>query len=403
MDSSSEQPGGAEVTELEGDGSPKNQASPRLPWIVRMQEQGAGFSPVYLDEYGQEVLGRLSSLRKPVPGDRSSMHLRLQIDLRELKPMPLRAYAKYLGPPVEGAATGETVFGYELEGTLILIPASLLIPGICGPLSSVGRYLVLPTGLDLLGCPTRRRKKWWFSIADAVNLDNEAKVPSIRERLLWLSTFPSAAEAWRSVYAAATRGVLSMKLPSARAAIVLRCTRSGASRLTVGCTVMQVTPLEQPFPFASSLAGRTFVLHAGKGLSDKFETVSDDLVPKGSHGWALSDDEWELMSTVSLLRRTFLRRRAPLTRKLLSAVLEKYGRGCGWSEVTSLEITESSCRNLKRRLEAEGRWGILLGALAVTRAERQRDVNEKLSPAKAVRRRRPAGKPLRRALSAPPK
>lgn len=205
-------------------------------------------------------------------------------------------------------------------------------------------------------------------------LAQDARLPSIQSRFIWLTCFPSARRTWASVYDCAIRGHLGLTPPSAMVDASFAGHRTSDTVYATRMTVRRLVPSEQALPFAERYAPGSFVFFeysstAAKKIND-FRAVGNahpciktqlDIV-KGPTGWRMTDKEWNDV-LVELERAGFSSDKP--AKANVDIALEKFGEGKAWPSMGS---AWRSAEYVYQRWSKQGKWDLLKQVLSDLRS-----------------------------------
>jgi hypothetical protein len=248
------------------------------------------------------------------------------------------------------------VYAFRNRTLRFLLPAVVVWKALFRPPATAFEYLFRPSGLDDLLAPV------WDSDAMTVRFiprkirQHEPVSIDGMSRLQWLYCFPSAREAWDSVYANALAGRIGVSLPKINANVSLRGVLVDDTFLVSDMTVGAFTPDEACFAWAGlqprEFSSKTF--ETGKRLN---AILKKDGLLRGRSGWDLSDEEWNAIQY--LFPRGTRGHSGDAARRLISAVLEKLGTGTGWKLSNWKVGTPTGASSFYRNTSKSGRWGKL--------------------------------------------
>lgn len=331
---------------------------PLRPLIEGMLPSGRSFVPFFINDANERRLGTLADLSPHTSGGARGARATLEVDLHSLRKVSGMESSYLLGhhsPRYEG----HRMFMLKHDKRDILIPSSRLLPALISPISMMKEHLFRPTGLDLLGVALEANGVWRYRFRRLDELQPELPV-GVFERLLWFTTFPSAARAWRSVLLHAQKGVLAIDLPRTRASLSLKIQSQARVSIATSCSVTSIEPLETPHPFASSIAGRRFIFHGSEFGNVLKAHQSETLMFR--NGKPLSEREWKLL-------RPLFPDATKKTKAYLTLVLDKFGSGRPWHFYLN-SGGAARHRDFQRALAADGRWARILTLLEQDRQQR---------------------------------
>jgi hypothetical protein len=144
---------------------------------------------------------------------------------------------------------------YEFESTAgnMVVPGQLLVVALVGATTLMRAPLLSPQG------PTALQTAFWDNELGKVQfLSTPRRMRQFQMdrwstvcRMQWVLQFPTASQAWSSVYVHALGGMLDLALPKASATGIFRGVEVGERLMVTGIDLLTLTALEAPHPFAS--------------------------------------------------------------------------------------------------------------------------------------------------------
>ncbi len=195
---------------------------------------------------------------------------------------------------------------------------------------------------------------------------------SLVQRLTWLLTYPSAKAAWGSVYQRALGGRFDMRLPKAEVVASAHGRLEGSTLFVTDLNLLELTPMEDPFPFAAAGAPTAFVLNNKVSIRNAHGHAAAPAAEAriGSTGTVqpLSDAQW---ATVEQRVKTAEpkrpgRPRAHTLRDILECIRLKLGTPYSWSKCPGDKALKQSASVLLSKLQREGAWEPVLAAMAAS-------------------------------------
>ncbi|WP_172161878.1 transposase [Paraburkholderia elongata] len=253
-----------------------------------------------------------------------------------------------------GIAGGHTIYAFTYGGLRFLVPAILVMKALFRPHATAFENLYRRSALDLMLAPVpaagtmtahlvRKSRKY--------NKNPQSKRASIGYR--WLYCFPSAREAWDSVYQSAVQGRIHVTMPKIQASIATKGLRVGDTLLVSNLTILSFESMETPFAWAGEQPRQFDFGLERKDTAPYSPLIRSDL-KQGPDGWALSDDEWN--SIEHLFPHGFRRNSGEQARTLISAVLFKLGTGIGWKAMNARLGTTARVSSFYRDCRRFNRW-----------------------------------------------
>jgi len=340
-----------------------------MQWIEAIHDDAGVLRPVYVDQDGVRTTSSLKECKtRMVSRGYQAANLR-DVQLTSLEPSDASEYLSVMGMH-HADPRGQDVFVVTYEGRRIHLPAAVLLQSLISRLAMVGDRLLCPASLPMLATPTVLNGALCVQLVSRVVQRSTALQPLVQNRFIWLTCFPSAVRMWGSGYGNATKGRLSLAMPSALVSASVVGVRSANSVYATRLSIKELTPTEGALPFAQPFVPKSFVFAKvvdGRGLAEfqaeggHSSITSDDRVPRGRTGWRMADDEWH--QVIHLLNeRGYVTRVS--TKPALDAALEKLGRGIRWKECGPHFKT---ARNNHVRWRESGKWVDFLEALAFVR------------------------------------
>lgn len=341
-----------------------------MEWIERIDDVDGTLKPVYITKDGQRTYGSLKQCKSRMTSSGYQAAVVRDLSLQSLYKVDSTAYLEAMGF-AEADSTGQDVFAADCDGIRIHLPTSVLLLALVSRFARLGDHLLRASAMTALMRPIVRDGQLVVAIQDRFIQTSVLQLPIVQSRLQWLTGFASARRMWSSVYEGARRGTLSLELPKASvAASVVGFQRDGnvyASRLSI----KELRPDEEPLPFAAPYVPDRFVirqnvdragLKAFQASGNHSNISSDDSIPAGPRGWAMTNDEWRQV-------RELLKARGYSTQRTsnvgLNMALEKYGAGVRWrSLVGNIAVAQS----VVFRWKESGKWQDFVAALQQVRS-----------------------------------
>jgi hypothetical protein len=252
-----------------------------------------------------------------------------------------------------GMAGGHTTYAFNYEGLRFLVPSILVLKALFRPNATVFEYLYRPSALDLLLAPVSDADTMTVRVLPRRMRQHVPLGATSFSRLQWLYCFPSAREAWDSVYGNAVRGKIEVATPRICANVAMKGMLSSGTVLVSSLTFNSFEPAESPFTWAGEQP-RQFDFSTDVGAPLPFPTLKKEAIVQGPNGWELSDDEWSsiehLFPTGSKLHS------GARARSLVSAILTKLGSGSGWKTANASLGTTAGVSSFYQNCTKSGRW-----------------------------------------------
>jgi hypothetical protein len=262
---------------------------------------------------------------------------------------------------------GQVVYAVPTSAGVAIIPSQLLVLATVGAQAHCREVLLEPsTPGDLMQV---------FAVAPGYRLQTES--PSriynqepLVERLTWLLTYPSAHAAWGSVYRNAVEGRFDMRLPKAEVLASAHGLLEGSTLYVTELNMLELTPMEDPFPFAAAGAQSTFVLNNKVSIRNTHGQAAAPAAEAriGAAGVVapLTDAQWagveQLAKTAEPKRPG--RPRAHSLRDIVECIRVKLGTPYSWSKCPGDKALVQSASVLLSKLQREGTWEQVLAVMA---------------------------------------
>jgi hypothetical protein len=252
-----------------------------------------------------------------------------------------------------GMAGGHAIYVFYYEGLRFLVPSILVHKALFRPNATAFEYLYRPSGLDLLLAPVSGADTMTVRVLPRRMRQHYPLGATSFARLRWLYCFPSAREAWDSVYSNAIRGNIEVAMPRIRANVAMTGVLSGGTVLVSTLTIKSFEPAESPFSWAGEQPSQ-FDFSSDTGDVAPFLTLKNTAIVQGPNGWALSDSEWSnikhLFPVGSKLHS------GDRARSLVSTILSKLGSGSGWKAANASLGTTAGVSSFYQNCTKSGRW-----------------------------------------------
>ncbi|MFL9889912.1 MULTISPECIES: hypothetical protein [Paraburkholderia] len=250
-------------------------------------------------------------------------------------------------------AGGHTVYGFSYNGLRFLVPAILVSKGLFQPNATLFEYLYRPSALELLLAPVPEAETVTVRLLPRYARTHRVPSDSALANLGWLYCFPSARDAWNSVYSSAARGLVHVTMPKVQAHLHLRGVLSDSTLAVSSLSIRLFQPMERPFEWAGIQPDQFCHRPKAGSVAPKARLIKAD-IEKGPNGWALS--EWEWHSIKHLFSPHLRQRTDEQIRTLVSAILVKLGSGSGWMAVNASHGTTAKVSSFYRNNCVSGRW-----------------------------------------------
>lgn len=291
-------------------------------------------------------------LQMPVP---QRTKLRMVVNLSE---WAIADAGDYLGPAgLNFCASNNTheIYAFDYNGLKVLVPALALIKALAMPNYIFFDYIFRPSSLDFIVAPLADLSGITIATIHSGLRANSKRADSVMTRSRWMYCFPSARNAYDSVYSNAADGALAISRPKIKADALFRGTLRGNSFLVSTLTIQQFQPLEQAYDWAGTQPTVFEPNQSGHAYGKLNPRLQNAQLIEGSNGWSLSDGEWgqlrPLFHDAGLSQRTDQH-----IRQLLNAILTKLGTGVGWLSANANFGSISAVSSFYRQCRSSGRW-----------------------------------------------
>lgn len=297
--------------------------------------------------------------------DSTSRHARqVTTDLRTWRSVDFSDYARGVGFEV-AAGTQHTAWEFFSGQTRFVVPALALLRAMVRPNRSLFPKLFKPQSLDdICSFDSCSALGGVSMIATGLGDSRVKHQPQMVLPISWFYCFPSARQAWASVYRGATDGLLDFQLPKAIVSFRVRSRREKWVSYVTSMTTISIEAVEEPFPFASNCPRH--ILASARSRIPRGKNKSAPAVRPVDTGFEpLTDDEW--LAIEPILRRS--KGAIPTgTRDLFDALAWKLSEDRSWKEVAErLGCGQSWAATTLSRWKADGRWSEVEHRLKVMR------------------------------------
>jgi hypothetical protein len=341
-----------------------------MQWIERIVEDAGHLRPLYVDAFGMRTVGSMRHSRLPRRG-----YLAARItdaSLAAMAPVDPREYLDAIGVTAT-VPGGHEVFGLPHEGRVIHIPAVVLLSSLFGRMSAIGDRLLQAASLDQVATPCFDDGKLRVKFHRKSRLTQDSETACVQARFVWLTCYPSAKRTWSSVYAYASQGKLSLRLPAATLSASVAGHRTSDAVYATSVSISSLVPTETALPFAQTHAPRQFGFqphsqsHANKLA--KFRAsgaprpgITRAELPLGPKGWAMTAHEWAVAR--QLLKQAGYESPTSV-QGTIDVALEKLGAGQPWS---TMGPRWRSVQTVYQHWRARGQWQVFLDILRELRS-----------------------------------
>lgn len=215
---------------------------------------------------GARIQFGLEDLAK-YPARSDPFAMRAHLDMATCQQTSITHLAPWLPP---GVSNRHRVYSAYVGKYRVHLPALVLLRAFFRPFGVIAPVICAPRPLADLCIPSDVEE---WRIAWTIR-----PVKSLREAsrhheavYVWVWTYPSGRTLWQSVYRCARAGILGVLVPRATIDFIVEGELIGERELLASkCTLLSLTPNEEPFTLAQS-APKSFCLH---GLERRFSSVA---------------------------------------------------------------------------------------------------------------------------------
>lgn len=216
-----------------------------------------------------------------------------------------------------------------------LVPALVVARALFPLIADAFQYAFTPRNLEVLCFPVERRGHWSVIMPNFKGVYKARFRRSTVEALTWASLYPSAHQAWRSIFDFASLGIVGVKLPRATVSLLAYGLRSGRTVHVTKLSVNALQPHEEPFAFASG-APSSFVMNSNaQPLTSHPNTYFEQMDEGHEHVvHRLTDDEWQHLKGFTE-RKKAPRGRQPRddVRDIADGLLIRVATGSPWQNI----------------------------------------------------------------------
>lgn len=342
-----------------------------MQWIESIDWVNRRPTPVAVDQFGNRELASLADILNYLPPRRTETVAQVEgLAMSSWERVGASEYLAAIGLP-DADPTGHEVYTFPYQGRRVLVPVAALLSTLIGRMHFFGDRLLMASSLSTLAQPHIEddfvRVKF-HRIARLKGLGGDERMQS---RFTWLTCFPSARRFWGSVYDAAVKGRLGCEPPQVTIDASFNGHRVRDALIVSRMSAFQLTPCEQPIPFASRLAGRSFDLFPRRGSPENLAALKErghtpraqHDIPLGPEGWKTTEHEWERV--VEMLRAREVSCKVS-SKKNIDIALEKHGSGVQWDKFGSRSAADNYLAWAN-----SGKWAMLKEVLSEIRRESQ--------------------------------
>lgn len=275
--------------------------------------------------------------------------------------------ADYLAavPGLGEASSEEThqIFRFRHGWSEFLVPALVLFRALFPLIPDAFEYAFTPRMLELLCQPVENEGHWSVVLPDFKGVYRGRDRRATRESLTWCSLFPSASNAWSSVYKNCCQGSFAMNLPLAQARILPIGIRRGRTVYVTSLTISAVLALEPPFDFASGAANSFLWNRNASPLGPHTNQYQEPAIHRETALYALlTDAEWARVSHVCDAALS-LKGRKPqdCRRAIANGLLARHVTAAPWKEIAQVPLTARALERHWYQWRKDGRFEALIG------------------------------------------
>lgn len=261
----------------------------------------------------------------------------------------------------------QVCYAVPTETGVVVIPSQLMVLATLGAQVPCREALLKPSGPSELMHVFTDASGSRLQVEAPSRIYNQA---ALVPRLTWLLTYPSAHAAWGSVYRNALEGRFDMRLPKAEVLASARGLLQGSTLFVTELNLLELTPMEDPFLFATASAPPSFVFNNKVSVRNTHGHAASPAAEAriGSSGVVapLTDTQWK---TVEQLVKTSEpkrpgRPRAHSLRDIVECIRLKLGTPYSWSKCPGEKALKQSASVLLSKLQREGTWEQVLAQMA---------------------------------------
>ncbi|WP_321795283.1 hypothetical protein [Caballeronia sp. J97] len=249
-------------------------------------------------------------------------------------------------------------------GLRLLIPALVLTRALFMPNAIFFNHLYRPSSLDQLVAPVLQATGL---VCAPLHRDLRRRIGAAASgptRVQWMYCFPSAREAFASVYANALRRAIRLALPKLVGDAVLTGTLHGRVFVASAMSLHRLEPNEHAFSWAGEQPTQFILPSADRSGTQLNPVLKKSELIEGPNGWRLADSEW--------LRLNHIIRANPADgpnddRAIVDAILIKLATGMGWRSANGMVEGATRVSSFYQNLRRSGRWEDFEAALLCLR------------------------------------
>ncbi|MBT3067965.1 hypothetical protein [Rhodoferax sp. U11-2br] len=317
---------------------------------------------VFQSAGGEACFGPIDELRADVPC-KVTDRLQTLINLDRFGIVPTSEYLAAVGTP-NLCPGGQRCYEFETKQGPVVIPGQTLVVSLVGATTLMRAPLLSPQG------PT--------ALMTAFNGDELSVVPTPKRmrqfqtdrwstvcRMRWILTHPSAAKAWSSVYAHATKGRLDLALPKASVTAALRGVASDGKFWVTGAELLTLAADEPPHAFVNkqALDGACWNLVTNAVPKKRMTPALTREVPP-----PMTDTQWaDFKAQVVALKPKIARKeRTTELRYKLDFIRQHLATGVSLYMLPGDRSLVRACVNWVKTLKTKGHWTQVEAALLQT-------------------------------------
>ncbi|WP_321945365.1 hypothetical protein [Paraburkholderia sp. J10-1] len=232
-------------------------------------------------------------------------------------------------------ANHHQVYFFNENQIRFFAPSLIIINSIFSPPSTTLKYLFDLNGFHDL-CHTQMRDGKFSCYFNHKNNHGKCRL----NRINWLFAFPTAYNAWQSVYRLSRDGTIGIDLPDADITCQVRGKRIKNSVFITQIRISTVNPTEDAIDWAKMKRGQfSFTLDTGRSR------LPDIALIRASGNFRLSNSEW---TEIKDFLNTYSDRTPRITRTRIDCILHKLTSGLRWSEIENKYLIQSLYRKLRK-------------------------------------------------------
>lgn len=289
---------------------------------------------------------------------------RATFELSAMQACSIEEYAYAMALP-EAADANHGAWTFKHEEMRVVLPALALIRALIGEHPTCFSRIFRPQSLDDIYeyAPTKAMEQ--VRVSKLLGTTSMIDRAELRRRLTWFACFPSARQAWASVYRHAKSGRLDIALPTVTVNAWFRGHRHKGNFYTTKLQIEDIIANEAPHEFAKNCPAKLDFIGKGRRIMQSTHLYESIEIPLRGKESSLSDGEWERVRPIfSKDPSQELSRR-----ELVDAILLKMATGLSWRALEKSQGknkgTTSACYY---RWRIDGRISVLLETLKELRS-----------------------------------